>query len=750
MTDEQPEVALYARVSTGMQAEEGKSLDAQIAEMREFAEMRHWKVVSEFIDAGETGTDLDRPGLTSALEAAGKGVYDILLVHEMSRLSRSLYDTLSIFEQLGKWDVGFASVKDPDFDLSNPAGNLMLTVLAALNQYYVDLLKMHTAKAKRERARRGLYNASTTPYGYRHVGDADTPPEIVPDEAEVVREMFERYVTGKESYRDIADWINDAGHRTRSGRRFSKDTIADMLRNPFYKGKVVYKRGEHGQEAGEIYDGQHEPLVSEELWELCRKTRERRRGAPRSYQSQYRVYLLNGIVHCDVCGRKLRAQGAQSGDYYREMSGQRGFVDCPNAGRGVRAEEIDDQVGAVFRRVTLPPDWQQDLAEMMEEDEDWETLENRRARLVAERKRLKRMCIKGHFDDDSEMFDKELARIRRQLAELPSPSDLKAMEHAAAVIEELSEVWDEAEKEDRRDLLRLALRDVKVDVPQGQMVTLEPYPVFVPLMRKVPFLRETEFGVFRPVWPPDIVEALDVMPRMVPVEALPEPESAPDWPLVLDLPLDIEGKRITPLLSDWLKERRRAEQPLGPVVALRNPRVPPLKVDQRHWDTSIERIDDLSEAADDSAAFLWTPFTLQRRKDKEGLIAEVERVLQEAGRWVVVDVLPSAMAGHWLYRYFPAAWENDCGMTWDAFDLYNVLRERGFTVELERKSLYQPVTLGTARAMARRREASSQLALLPDVVYEQGLERLEKALEREGTDHLVSSEVCLVVIQAEA
>ena len=128
MTDEQPEVALYARVSTGMQAEEGKSLDAQIAEMREFAAMRNWKVVTEFVDAGETGTDLDRPGLMSALEAAEKGAYDILLVHEMSRLSRSLYDTLSILEQLGKWEVGFASVKDPDFDFSNPTGCLMLTM----------------------------------------------------------------------------------------------------------------------------------------------------------------------------------------------------------------------------------------------------------------------------------------------------------------------------------------------------------------------------------------------------------------------------------------------------------------------------------------------------------------------------------------------------------------------------------------------------------------------------------------------
>ncbi|RLC63034.1 MAG: hypothetical protein DRI48_08880, partial [Chloroflexi bacterium] len=59
------------------------------------------------------------------------------------------------------------------------------------------------------------------------------------------------------------------------------------------------------------------------------------------------------------------------------------------------------------------------------------------------------------------------------------------------------------------------------------------------------------------------------------------------------------------------------------------------------------------------------------------------------------------------------------------------------------------VTLVAARAMARRREASSQLVLLPDAVYERGLKRLEAALEREGADHLISSEVCLVVVEAE-
>ena len=383
-------VALYARVSTNMQAEEGKSIAAQLAEMREYTAARGWTVVAEFTDPGFSGTDVDRPGLQTLLAAAEEGAYDVLLIHELSRLSRRIYDTFRIFEHLGKLGVGFTSVKEPDFDFSTPTGCLFLTILAALNQYYVDLLKMHTAKSKRQRAREGLYNASIPPHGYRHTGDSDTPPAVVEQESEVVLKMFRQYATGKHSYAELAQWINDAGYRTRSGCRFSKDTVADIVRNPFYKGYVVYRRGSHDQAVGELFPGKHEPIVSPELWEECRRVRGRRKGAPRTFQHKHRVYLLNGIVTCDVCGRKLRSQGSKSGLYYREMSAQRGF-DCPSAQTGVRAEVVDEQVGAIFRRLRLPEDWQARLTDLVEAgDDDLQTLERRRVRLVAERRQLRR------------------------------------------------------------------------------------------------------------------------------------------------------------------------------------------------------------------------------------------------------------------------------------------------------------------------------------------------------------------------
>ncbi len=745
-------VGIYSRVSSGIQANEGKSLAAQKAEMLEFAQARGWKVVAEFIDAGETGTNMDRPGLQAALTAMEEGAFDVLLVHDLSRLSRRLYDTLNLFERFGRMDVGFASVKEPNFDFSTPTGRLVLTVLAALNQYYVDLLKMHTAKSKRERARRGLYNASITPYGYRHVGDEDTPPEILPEEATVVESLFDRYATGLHSYREVAEWLNETGYRTRDGNRFSKDTIADMLRNPFYMGKIVYKQGQRRQGVGEIFEGQHQPIVSEELWNRCAQVRDQRSSAPRAYQSRYRVYLLNRIATCDICSRKLRAQTTHAGQYYRDVSKQRGFLDCPSAGRGVRANRVDPQVGTIVRQLKLPDDWQVRLQKLIEDEDDMEILASRRARLVAERRRLKQAWVRGDFEDeeDEDIYNRELNRIRRALADLPGPEELAAIQHAADLIEELWEVWDVAEKEDRRDLLRLALRDVKIDVLQSRVVSIEPYPVFVPLFRELEWMREVGFGVFHPIWSIEQVEQQDVLDVLPPLTELPIPDHVPDWPLVVDLPTDLVGNRITPMVSDWLKERRYAEKPLGPIVEFRDRDVFPLRVDPHHWgDAQIAPpVEALDRLPDESVGFLWSPFTLQRRESKISLLDEVWRVLEPGGMWGLVDLIPASMVPHWLYRYFPEALKNDQGSTWNTYELYNKLREVGFDVELKRSNLSQAVALGVAQKLTAERERCPQLATMPDVVYEAGMSRLQAAVEEQGAEHLEPSEVCLVEVRA--
>ncbi len=106
-------VVKYARVSTDDQAAEDRfSIDAQISEMDEFIERQGWVSVGEFIDRGISGTKRYRPQLDAMIAMAQRGGFDILVVHELSRLSRSVFDTLDLFQIFGNHGIGFASVKD--------------------------------------------------------------------------------------------------------------------------------------------------------------------------------------------------------------------------------------------------------------------------------------------------------------------------------------------------------------------------------------------------------------------------------------------------------------------------------------------------------------------------------------------------------------------------------------------------------------------------------------------------------------
>jgi len=743
-------VALYARVSTEAQAEEGKSIPAQLNEMREYAGSRGWQIVAEFIDPGLTGSDMERPGLQALLATVEQRQCDVVLVHELSRLSRRLYDTFELFETFGRHEVGFASVKDNDFDFSSPNGRLFLTLVAALNQYYVDLLKMHTAKSKRQRAHDGLYNASTAPYGYQHVGDQNTPPVIVPEEAALVRQLFERYATGKYSYQELADWLTDNGYRTHAGNNFSKDTLADMLRNPFYKGYVWYRQGKRGQDIGELFPGKHEAIVSDEVWELCRQIREQRRAAPRTYQLKYRTYLLNGIVTCDICGRSLRAQGTRAGAYYREASRLRGFTDCPAAGRGARMDLVDAQIDVLFRHLELPADWQHELRQTLEGEEENQVLENRQGRLVAERRRLKRMRIRGDFDEDEDLYERELARVQRELAEMPAATDYGTLEDAATLLTNFSAMWDEATLTERRDLLRTALREVQVDVEQNLVTLLKPYPVFLPLFRRVPLLQELSFGVFAPVWEPELVAAelsqLNVEPA---IRVMPDPATAPDWPVVLHVPLELMGERITPILSRWLKARSRGGEERGRIVELCHPRVPPLRSDVRKWpEARVQRVSTLEEVGDEAAWFLWTPFAFQTGEELLLFIEAARRVVGRGGVWAFWNTFPAAMTTHWLYRFFPEVSESVQYWNWDAMRLFNTLSISGFSPTLTRRTYYQPLTLGAALALARQREASPQLRGLADEVYLTRLAALEAEAQARGAETLIGSQFTLVEVLA--
>lgn len=186
-----------------------------------------------------------------------------------------------------------------------------------------------------------------------------------------------------------------------------------------------------------------------------------------------RVYLLSNLARCDLCGRKLRSQASQAGpQYYREMSYERGYVDCPHHSLGVRTAVVDKQIHAIVNAIQLPDDWQQALAEQLGDDEETAQLQRQRQSLEAERRRVKEMYLHGDFEDDADLYHAELARIRRELDSLPTLDQLENLGSASELVRSLHDVWPESDPADQRDLLRLMVREVQVDVATGRVVSV--------------------------------------------------------------------------------------------------------------------------------------------------------------------------------------------------------------------------------------------------------------------------------------
>jgi site-specific DNA recombinase len=742
--------ALYARVSTGegMQAD-GFSIEAQLAEMRQFAARRDWEVVAEFVDVGISGAHEQRPQLQALLAGATEHAFDVLVVHELSRLSRSVYGTFDILEHLGRYAVGFASVKDRDFDFTSPTDRLFLTFLAALNQYYLDLLKMHVRKSKKQRVRQGLYNASIPPLGYRHTGDAKTPPVPEPEEAKIVKLIFEKYATGKYSYQKVADYLNARNYTSRNDNPFSKDSIADIIRNPFYKGSVRYRDGKRDQQHDLVFEGQHEALVSDELWAACHQVRQQHHHASRPFQPQVRTYLLGQLVHCHVCNRRLRSQHTGTRSYYREMSNARGFADCPNARIGARADTLHEQMHAIVRALHLPADWQAEIRAKFGEDEQAVHLRRQRQRLTAERRRLLRDRQRGIYDEDEDLFYSALERIKSELNMLPSPVELDRLERAATKLEYLREVWDEADLEDQHDLLQLMLRRVTVDVAQRRLVMLYPTAPFIPLFRNIPLVEERSLGAFAPLWTPDLVAALEfAYAQLDPLTAVPESPAhlpfLPTWPWPPP-----PRSRITSALSDALKSRRQAGHEGGLALDVTRPGVPPLRLDTRWWpEARLEHVSLTAALAERAAEvmFLYTPLQLQAHPERDDLIAAAYRCLAPHGTWHAVEIVPEAMPAHWLFHYFPETWAYVQEHYWSPYRIYNRVQKAGFQVEQEERTLYQPVRLRTALAIAQRRPGV--LEQLPEPLYQEGVARLTDAIAQRGPEAELNSELTLVVVRA--
>jgi site-specific DNA recombinase len=467
---------LYARVSTTEQAEEGYSIDEQILAIERFCEAKGWQVVDRYVDRGVSGSTADRPELRRLLADVRAQRLDVVICHAVDRFYRSLQGLLGALDQLRQANVTFVSLTE-NLDFTTPWGKLSLAVLGSMAEIYIDKLKVETAKGKLGRARKGLSNASTTPYGYRRTEDGRDV--VDPETSSAVLLAFESYARGELSDMDVARLLNRKGHKP-SGRaqsgRWTREGVRYLLTNAFYIGLV-----RHGDA---LFPGQHEPIISEELFDDVQAIRARRSRSRGGRRRSDRVYLLGGVAVCADCGLGLVAQ-TSSRPGRRDIAqylcpAHRRSIPCAARPRLTRADVIDAQVGELCKRITLPDDWRERLEELAGDREARRERADRRRELEGKIKRLRQLYIEGDFDKAE--YDWQRASLQAQLDDLQEP-ETGEVEAAGEVLANLADVWDGAPVTLQAQLLKTIFQEVRVDLARRRLVCVKPWGAFERLFR---------------------------------------------------------------------------------------------------------------------------------------------------------------------------------------------------------------------------------------------------------------------------
>lgn len=341
MSDTNPtRAAVYTRVSTGRQAEEGYSLDEQERRALEHIERQGWTPAGCFREEGVSGAKARRPELDRLL--AGLDAIDVIVVSSLDRLGRSTVHLLALYDQLERAGVRLVSLREA-IDTSTPVGRLLRTVLAAVAEFERDLGRERTSAGIGGRARETGKPWGTPAYGYRKTVEGHWEPD--PVEAPVLQRIFAMRTELGMAKAAIARQLNRDGVPTRKGARWSATVVSKVL-----SGREGLGEFRHG---GEWHQGRHAALIDEQQWTAAQAIDERgRMYAPGAGGRLPKAHLfVRGMLRCS-CGEAMLPRSARDqADHYVCRTHKLDAAACPVP--PVRRDVIDAAALRMFEEVAL-------------------------------------------------------------------------------------------------------------------------------------------------------------------------------------------------------------------------------------------------------------------------------------------------------------------------------------------------------------------------------------------------------------
>ena len=295
------ETAIYARVSTEEQAQEGFSIRAQEQKLKDFARIKDWSIYKIYMDEGISGKNLvDRPAVQELIADVESGEVQNVLVFKIDRLTRNTADLIYLTDLFNQKKCAFNSLTE-SIDTQTASGRMFLKIIGIFAEFERENIIERVKVGLERKVKEGYSIGSLPSFGYDRPASQKIQT-INENEAEIVREIFDMYVNQGVKINDIVRRLNSRKIATKNNTTWKNNSIRQLLSNSNYIGNVRHHTKDEKREYS--VEGKHDAIISEELFEgALRLLGNNKKATPRKPPRDDNYF--SGFLCCGSCGYKM-------------------------------------------------------------------------------------------------------------------------------------------------------------------------------------------------------------------------------------------------------------------------------------------------------------------------------------------------------------------------------------------------------------------------------------------------------------
>ena len=497
-------VAIYARVSDKSQDGEDKtSISEQMGEMEAYCEQKGLTITARYQEVGR-GWSKKRPEFQRMLADAKRGLFDTIVCWKSDRLSRGMYPAAALMEVVEAHQVRLEAVMEA-IDMKT------FGLMAAIGKIELDNFRERSTLGKRGTAKQGRVPTGRLPYGYRIGGDGRA--EVIEEQAEVVRRIFQMYLDEGMGAYSIAIRLTEEGIPTQNGKPlWLQSRVHHILGNAAYTGTWLYGKYRHvsTEDGIRIHDQPEDnwieipipQVIDDETWDRAQALKKQRsRKAKRNTKV---LYLLQHLLKCGECGHNFHARATWTSVTVR--NGKKYTYDLPTPNRYykcngmqsmrldcrerpfIRAERLEEPIWTEVKRVIQNPDLIVAGIEALDSqgsgslEEEMAQAERDLRSIQLEEDRAIRLFVSGkiteaQLDHQRRFITERLESARSRLddyraREASGAEKRELMEAVLSWAREVGQGLDELTPEQRQQILQMVVEQVVIDRDNNVDITL--------------------------------------------------------------------------------------------------------------------------------------------------------------------------------------------------------------------------------------------------------------------------------------